>query len=108
MLLGKGILNSILVTFDNGTCSSDHAVMLWGDIGDWNGYQGDVGSGCDVGNDGSDNFFFSGDNVWFNLIWVNESDAAGHPGYTDGPPRTWTASGHCSVSADDFSDLVCD
>ena len=108
MTLDKGAGDTIVVHYDNTTCGSERAVMLQGDIGDWSDYQGAVGLDCNLGNSGSGSFTFSGDDVWFNLIWVNADGAAGLPGYSSETPRTWSAAGHCAVSSDDTSDPLCD
>jgi hypothetical protein len=50
----------------------------------------------------------AGDNVWFNVIWVNDDDAAGHPGFDSGSARSWSAAGLCGVVSDDPADAVCD
>ena len=96
------------MTYDNATCNGDHAVMLWGDIGDWSGYLGDVGPDCNLGSTGSDSFVFSGNNAWFIPVWVDSGSAAGHSGFATSGPRTWTAAGLCDTTSDDPSDAVCD
>ena len=96
------------MTYDAATCAGQRAVMVWGTLGDWGAYVGDVGAGCDLGNSGSGSFDFPGTNAWFNLIWVNPDDAAGHPGYATPGPRPLTAAGLCSITTDDPSDPTCD
>jgi hypothetical protein len=108
MRLGRGILSTITVTYDAATCSADRAVMLWGPLGDFDGYQDDVGLACNLGNDGSASFPFPGTNVWFNLLWVNAGGEAGHPGFSSAGPRDWSAVGLCDVETDDVADATCD
>ncbi len=106
--LGKGPGSTITMTYDNVTCSGDHAVLLWGSLGNFGAYQGDVGAACDVGHDGSASVSFPGTNVWFNLVWVNAGSEAGHPGFATQGPRTWSAVGLCGVTDDDIADAGCD
>jgi len=106
--LGRGSGSTLTVDYDASTCGGDHAVMVWGQIGDWSGYQGDVGATCDLGSSGNGSFDFAGDNVWFNLIWVDGTDVAGHPGFDAAGPRNWSALGLCGVQSDDHSDATCD
>jgi len=107
MLVGKGVgVDDVDITFDVATCSSDHAVVLYGDMGDFSAYQGEVTTGCDAGSTGTATINQSG-SFWFNVIWVNGSDAAGYPGEATAGPRTWTATGLCSVASDDQGDQVC-
>jgi hypothetical protein len=109
MSLGKGAgVNELDVTFDTVTCSEDHAIVVYGNIGDFTGYQGAVDAGCDLGATGSGTFTHAADNVWFNLLWVTSDDKAGHPGYDSGPfIRPWNAVGLCGATSDDPSDPVC-
>jgi hypothetical protein len=105
--LGKGAgPNELTVTIDNTTCSSARAVVVYGSLGSFSGYQGSV-AGCDIGTGPTATITAPPGNVWFNVIWVNEVGAAGHPGFGTSGPRTWSASGLCGVIADDPSDGVC-
>ena len=108
MRLSRGAGGTIVVTYDPLTCAGDRVIIVWGNLGDWSGYQGDVGGDCDLGTSGTGSFEFSGDNVWFNLVWVNGDGAAGHPGLATSAPRSWTAAGLCGALSDDQSDAVCD
>ncbi len=107
--LNKGAgANDLDITFDNVTCSEDHAIVVYGNIGDFTGYQGAVDAGCNLGASGSGTFTHAGDNVWFNVLWVTGDDKAGHPGYDSGPfIRPWNAVGLCGATSDDQSDPVC-
>lgn len=109
MRIAKGSGNTLHATWDSTTCSSDHAIIVYGAIGDFTGYDGAVTSGCDLGANGAagDDFTMDGDNVWFNVIWVNSAGVAGHPGLATSGARTWNASGLCSATSDDHSDTVC-
>jgi len=98
--------SELRVTIDNTTCSSSKAVVLYGTIGNYGGYQGAV-SGCDIGTGPTATITAPAGSVWFNVIWVNDNGAAGHPGFGSSGPRTWTATGVCGVVADDPSDAVC-
>ncbi len=106
--LSKGAGGSLTVTYDAATCSADRAVLLWGEIGEWATYSGDVGAGCDAGAAGSADFEPPDGSVWFNLLWVSPSGAAGHPGFSSQGARTLQAAGLCGVTSDDTSDTVCD
>jgi hypothetical protein len=94
------------ITFDAMTCSSDHAVVVYGSFDDFSGYQGEVATGCDAGATGLAAFQQPG-SYWFSVIWVNGNNAAGSPGNATAGARTWTASGLCGVASDDQSDQVC-
>jgi hypothetical protein len=108
MRLNKGVGASDLdVTFDTATCSDDHAIVVYGNIGDFSGYQGTVDAGCNLGSAGSTTFTHAGGNVWFNILWVTTDSKAGHPGYGTGGTRLWNAVGLCGAASDDPSDLVC-
>jgi len=96
------------VTLDTATCSADHAVMLYGSIGDFTTYQGSVDLGCALGAGPNATVTHAGDNVWFNIIWVNEDDAAGSPGFGSSGQRSWSADGFCGIVSEDTSDSVCD
>jgi hypothetical protein len=96
------------LTLDNATCSAGRAVVVYGNIGDYSTYQGAVDLGCDLGTGPTATVTHAGDNVWFNVIWVNDNDAAGHPGFDSSGARTWSAAGLCGVVSDDTSDAVCD
>jgi hypothetical protein len=107
--LGKGPgPNEIVVTVDSATCSGSRAVVVYGNVGDYSSYQGAVDSGCDLGTGPTSIVTHAGDDVWFNVIWVNEEDAAGHPGFDSTGSRSWDAAGLCGVVSDDPSDAVCD
>jgi len=107
MLAAKGAgPDDVNITFDAATCSDDHAVVLRGNFGDFTAYQGAVATGCDAGGTGTAAFTQSG-SYWFNVVWVNAADTAGHPGLATSGPRTWTAAGFCAVTSDDASDQVC-
>ncbi len=99
--------NEIQVTIDNATCSSSRAVVVYGNLGDFTHYQGAVG-GCDIGTGPTATITHAGNNVWFNVLWVDEDGTAGHPGFGTSGPRSWNAAGLCSVVDDDRSDPVCD
>ena len=107
MLVGKGVgAADVDITFDVATCSSDHAVVLYGNLGDFSAYQGEVTTGCDAGSSGTATINQSG-SYWFNVIWVTSGAAAGYPGDATAGPRSWSATGLCSVASDDQSDDVC-
>jgi hypothetical protein len=99
--------DELIFNIDNLTCADDHAVVLYGNLGDFTGYQGAVDVGCDIGSGQSTSVTHTGSNVWFNVIWVNVDDAGGSPGFETGGARGWTATGLCGVTADDPSDNVC-
>ena len=106
--LNRGVgANDLEFNIDSATCSSARAVVVYGNIGDYSGYQGAVDTGCDIGNGPTATVTHAGDNVWFNVIWVNEDEAAGHPGFDSTGSRSWDAAGMCSVVSDDPSDGVC-
>lgn len=107
--LDKGAgANDIDITFDTATCSDDHAIVVYGNLGDFTGYQGAVDAGCNVGTGGSTTFTHAGSGVWFNVLWVTSDDKAGHPGYDGGGLiRPWNAVGLCGATSDDPSDGVC-
>jgi hypothetical protein len=106
--LDKGVgANDIDITFDNATCSDDHAVVLWGDIGDYSGYQGTVDVGCDIGAGLNALVTHVGSDIWFNVVWVTAGDAAGLAGFDSSGSRTWNASGLCNVTTDNTTDNVC-
>jgi hypothetical protein len=107
MRLGKGAGPSELtIAIDDTTCSSTRAVVLFGNIGNYTGYQGAV-TGCDIGGGPTGTFTAPSGSVWFNVLWVNDTGAAGHPGTGSGGSRTWDAAGFCGVVADDPSDATC-
>lgn len=109
IVLDKGAgPDEIVFTIDNVTCSASRAVVVYGNVGDYSGYQGAVDSGCDLGTAPTSTVSHAGDNVWFNVIWVNPDYAAGHPGYSSTGSRSWDAAGLCGVVTDDTSDAVCD
>ncbi|MCH7780336.1 MAG: hypothetical protein IH848_05765, partial [Acidobacteria bacterium] len=107
--LAKGAgANEIDITFDTATCSDDHAIVAYGNIGDFSGYQGAVDTGCNLGAGGNTTFTHTGGHVWFNVLWVTHNDKAGHPGYDgSGFIRPWNAVGLCGASSDDQSNGVC-
>ncbi|HXV77747.1 MAG TPA: hypothetical protein VD788_15645 [Candidatus Polarisedimenticolaceae bacterium] len=108
MTLDPGVgPGELTIDIDNATCSGDHAVVLYGTIGDYSGYQGAVDLGCDIGDGQSATFTHAGDNVWFNVIWVNANDVAGSPGLASAGQRTWSADGLCNVVAEDTADNTC-
>ena len=94
------------ITFDVGTCSDDHAVVLYGDIGNFGGYQGAVATGCNAGSSGSATFSQAG-SIWFLVHWVNGNNVAGSAGDATAGERTYTAAGLCGVVSDDTSIQVC-
>jgi hypothetical protein len=99
--------DEIVFSIDNATCSGSRAIVLYGDIGDFSSYQGAVNLGCDLGTGPTATVTHAGGNVWFNVIWVNEDNAAGHPGYGSGGSRSWSAAGLCGAASDDQADAVC-
>jgi hypothetical protein len=99
--------NEVTVTIDNATCDSNHAVVLYGTLGNYGGYQGAV-TGCNIGTGPTASFTAPAGNVWFNVVWVNDGGAAGSPGSSSTGPRTWPAAGLCGVIDDDTTDPVCD
>jgi len=99
--------DEIVFSIDNATCSGSRAVVLYGDIGDYSNYQGAVDLGCDIGSGPTATVTHAGGNVWFNVIWVNEDDAAGHPGFDSSGSRSWGAAGLCGAASDDQADAVC-
>ncbi|MDH3784139.1 MAG: hypothetical protein OEV00_02295, partial [Acidobacteriota bacterium] len=107
--LTKGVApDEIDFTFDSATCSADHAVVLYGNIGDYSGYLGAVDSGCDAGSGPAATVTHVGDDVWFIMHWVNQDGAAGSAGSSSAGSRSWNAVGLCGVASDDTSDGVCD
>jgi hypothetical protein len=97
------------VTYDATHCSDQNAIILYGTLGNCAGYAGFVQ--CSGGNGGTtylDSSLLP--NAWFNIVWQNGT-TAGHPGYGfDGVsdvPRTWTATGRCTATADDSSRGTC-
>ena len=107
MTASRGVgAGDVDITFDVGTCNSDHAVVLYGDIPDFSNYQGAVTTGCDAGNRGAATFNQAG-SIWFLMHWVDAGNTAGFPGDATAGARTYTATGLCSVTADDTSDQTC-
>jgi N-acetylneuraminic acid mutarotase len=97
------------VAYDASTCSAPKAVILYGSLGSFAGYQGSIQ--CDAGNAGSAMFNGSAmSNVWFNIIWTTGT-LAGHPGYgfASGTQteRTWNAGGFCGLMGDDHTKKTC-
>jgi hypothetical protein len=108
MTLDPGIgPNDLTIDIDNLTCSGDHAVVLYGNIGDYGTYQGAVDLGCDIGDGQAATFSHLGDDVWFNVIWVNANQTGGSPGVGSSGPRGWSSSGLCNVTSENTSDDVC-
>ncbi len=99
--------NELTVTIDNATCSANRAVVLYGSLGNFSGYQGAV-TGCDIGAGPNATITAPAGNLWFNVVWVNDAGAAGHPGFSSTGSRTWNAAGLCGVIDDDPSDAACD
>jgi hypothetical protein len=101
--------NLIDVTYGITPCAGAKAVILYGSIGDFDGYQG-----CaldDAGNGGAASIAAGSLNsVWFNIVWTSGT-TAGHPGYgfngTADVERSWNAAGNCGMTADDHSDAAC-
>jgi hypothetical protein len=107
MTAGKGPApDSVTIDFDAATCSADHAVVVYGTLGDYGDYQG-APAGCNLGATGAGTVTLPPGSVWFNVIWVNDAGAAGHPGFSSAGARGWTAAGLCGVTSDDPSDAVC-
>jgi WD40 repeat protein len=96
------------ISFDNATCSAVNAMVVYGNIGDYNGYQGAVDSGCNIGSGPDATITHAGSNVWFSVIWVNSLNQPGHPGFSSAGARTWSATGLCGATTDDQSDGTCD
>jgi hypothetical protein len=102
--------NLIDVTYGTSPCAAAKAVILYGDLGDFNSYAGSALD--DAGNSGTALFDSTGlDNVWFNIIWT-DGGTAGHPGYEfDGGidvERSWDAAGFAGLTDDNHSDNNCD
>lgn len=108
MLFGKGAGDTIDVVYDVTTCAGQRTAMLWGSLGDFTAFEGDVGPDCDLGREGSGSFDFPGTDAWFLLLWVDPSERAGHPGLASAGPRSLAAAGLCGVAGDDPADAVCD
>ena len=83
-------------------------MVVYGNIGDYSGYQGEVDSGCDIGTGPNATINHTGSNVWFNVIWVNSLGEPGHPGFSSAGERTWSATGLCGAAGDNQSDSTCD
>ena len=96
------------ITFDNATCTSVNAIVVYGDIGDYSSYQGAVDSGCNIGVGPDATITHTGANVWFNVLWVNSLSEPGHPGFSSTGERTWSATGLCGVATDNQFDSTCD
>ena len=105
--LSKVSGDTLHLTYDNVTCAGDHVIVLYGGLGDFSAYAGDVGAGCNGGTDGAADFDFAGTNAWFNVLWVDACGAAGHPGAATAGPRTWNASGACASSSDNHTQTTC-
>jgi len=100
--------DTLHVSFDASTCSGDHAVILYGGLDDFSAYMGAVEAGCNAGGTGEADFDISAEDIWFNLVWVDGSGTAGHPGQASTGARTLTAAGLCGVAGDDHGDDTCD
>jgi N-acetylneuraminic acid mutarotase len=96
--------NDIAVTWDNNTCNANNAVIEYGNIGSFTGYAGSAD--CSAGSTGARTFTSPAGDVWFNIVWENNS-VAGHPGFATSGSRTWTATSTCDVAADNPSVNVC-
>jgi hypothetical protein len=99
--------DDLIFDIDNATCSEDHAVVLYGNIGDYSSYIGAIDVGCDLGDGQNALATHVGSDVWFNVIWVSADDVGGNPGFASSGERTWNATGLCNVTNDDTSDDVC-
>lgn len=101
--------DSLSVTYDSTTCSSPRAVVVYGTLGNFSGYQGCAGQ--DIEGNGSETIDTTGlVNVWFNILWASGT-VAGHPGYafngTADTARTWTAAGRCGMTSDNHQNTHC-
>jgi hypothetical protein len=97
------------VSYDATTCVGARAVILYGSLGSYAGYEGCAQA--DAGRAGTAAIDASGlGNVWFNVVWTTGS-TAGHPGWgSDGTAdveRSWNAAGLCGVAADDHGQRTC-
>lgn len=95
---------NIIATWDATTCNATNAIIKYGNIGTYTGYAGSAD--CAAGTSGSKTFGAPAGSVWFNIVWENGT-TSGHPGFSSSGARTWTASGSCSVTADNSTDGVC-
>ncbi len=105
-----GSPTNLHITWDSSTCNSDHAVLLYGNLGTWNSYAGAV-TGCNVGSNGATgaDFELNNTNVWLNLIWVNSDGVGGYPGVnSQGQKRNLNAAGLCGVTSENHDDNMCD
>ena len=105
-----GIPGQIDVSYGVVPCSDQKAIILYGTLGDFSGYQGCAQG--DAGNLGSATIDATSlGSVWFNIVWTNGA-TGGHPGYGfdagTSVERSWNAAGFCGVTTDDHSDKVCD
>jgi hypothetical protein len=103
------VSGQIDVAYDASTCAGERAIVLYGALGNFAGYEGCAQS--DAGHAGTTSLDASAlGNAWFNVVWTIGS-TAGHPGYgSDGTvetERSWNATGLCSVAADDHSRRAC-
>lgn len=98
--------NTLLVTYDNGTCAAQKAILVYGNIGNYGGYAGCADG--DMGNGGSDGAVDASglNNVWFNVVWTNAT-TAGHPGYNSAGERSWNVGAFCGMTADDHTHNTC-
>jgi len=96
--------NTVTYTYDATTCFDAVAVVAYGNIGDYSTYVGTA----DCDGDGTFDATGLGD-VWFNLIWVDAANVAGHPGYGSSGPRSVGAAGMgCGIELDRTGDGLCD
>lgn len=103
--LSKGTGDTLNVTYDKDTCSAQKLIILYGDLGYWNGYvecaQPDGGSG------GSTTINSAGQTLtWYNAVWTSGT-TAGHPGFSSSGARNWTAGTLCSMTTDDQTRATC-
>jgi hypothetical protein len=102
--------NLIDVTYDVSTCAGSNAIILYGNLDDFNSYTGSIpGDAGDLGTAQFDSTDMN--NVWYNIIWT-EGGTGGHPGYAfvDGADteRVWTAAGLANLNGDNHSVKSCD
>ena len=113
---GSFAANGIIhVTYDTTTCSSHHAIVLFGELSDFSQYADDLPvngeASCNLTTDG-DQFDSSAQaDVWYDILWVNASGAVGHPGHLfyDGADasRSLTPGGRCSTTTPPSYDPTC-
>jgi len=98
------------VTYGTSPCSGSKAVILYGNLGDFNAYAGSAQD--DAGNAGVAVIDGAGlADVWFNIVWTS-GNIAGHPGheFTGGADveRSWSAVGLAGLTSDDHSNSACE